>query len=79
LSLCVGLEEKENGIRCTALIPGEVDTPILDQRPVPVSVEQRKTILQPEDVAAAALFVAALPPRVNVPELVIVPAAQAWA
>jgi NADP-dependent 3-hydroxy acid dehydrogenase YdfG len=38
-----------------------------------LSEEHRKTILQPEDVAAAILFVAALPARVAIPELVIMP------
>ncbi len=79
LSLCVGLEEKEHGIRCTAIIPGEVDTPILDQRPEPVSAERRKQILQPEDVAEAVVFVASLRPGVNVPELIITPSTQAYA
>lgn len=79
LSLCVGQEEKENGIRCTAIIPGEVDTPILDHRPVPVTPQHRAAILQPEDVAAAALFVASQPRRVCIPELVIVPSSQGWA
>lgn len=79
LSLCVGQEEKEHGIRCTAIIPGEVDTPILDQRPIAVTSEQRQKILKPEDVAAAILFVASQPVRVNIPELVIVPSSQAWA
>ena len=40
--------------------------------------EHRQRILQPEDVAAAALFVATLPPRVSVPELVIKPLSQSY-
>jgi NADP-dependent 3-hydroxy acid dehydrogenase YdfG len=35
-------------------------------------------MLQPEDVAAAALFVAGLPARVCVPELVIKPTWQVF-
>ena len=35
-------------------------------------------ILKPEDVAEAVLFVASLPPRVSVPELVIKPTAQMY-
>jgi NADP-dependent 3-hydroxy acid dehydrogenase YdfG len=50
----------------------------LENRPKPVTSEQRQKILQPQDVAAAALFVATLPPRVSVPELVIKPTAQAY-
>lgn len=70
----IGLEECENGIRTSNIYPGEVNTPILDRRPVPVSAEHRARILQPEDVAAAALFVASLPPRASVPDLMITPA-----
>lgn len=77
--LLAGLEEKDHGIRVTNIYPGEVETPILDQRPVPVTAEHRARILQPEDVAAAALMVATLPPRAHVPELTIKPTTQAFA
>lgn len=76
LGTCVGLEESPNGIRVTNIYPGEVDTPILDARPRPVSDEHRGRILQPEDVAAAVLMIAKLPPRAHVPELVIKPTIQ---
>jgi NADP-dependent 3-hydroxy acid dehydrogenase YdfG len=78
--LAMGLagEERANGIRVTSIYPGEVDTPILDNRPTPLTEEHRRTILQSEDVAQAVLFVAALPPRATVPELVIVPAAAQY-
>ena len=79
LTKVIGLEDKDNGIRATCIHPGEVETPILDERPVPVSAEQRAKILQPEDVAAAALFVALLHPRANVPELIIKPTNAAFA
>jgi NADP-dependent 3-hydroxy acid dehydrogenase YdfG len=78
LGLCLAAEEKDSGIRVSTIYPGEVDTPILNVRPQPVSAEQRRLILQPEDVAAAVLFVATLPPRVSVPELVIKPTAQVY-
>ena len=73
LGTTVAQEEKDNGIRITNIYPGEVETPILDNRPVPVSAEHRARILQPEDVAAAVLMVAQLPPRANVLELIIKP------
>jgi NADP-dependent 3-hydroxy acid dehydrogenase YdfG len=66
-------EERGNGIRVTSIYPGEVDTPILEHRPVPLSEEHRRTILLPEDVAEAVMFVATLPARAAVPELVILP------
>ncbi|MDA0281894.1 MAG: SDR family oxidoreductase [Planctomycetota bacterium] len=78
LSLTVGEEERQNGIRLTSIYPGEVETPILDERPVPVSAEHRARILQPEDLAAATLMVVSLPPRARVPELVIIPTTQSF-
>lgn len=75
----IALEEKDNGIRSTVINPGEVNTPILDERPVPVTAEHKARILQPEDVAAAALFVALLPARAHVPELIIKPTHQEFA
>jgi NAD(P)-dependent dehydrogenase (short-subunit alcohol dehydrogenase family) len=73
LALSVAAEEKGNGIRVCTVYPGEVDTPILEHRPTPVSAEHRRQILQPEDVAAGVLFVATLPARATVPELVLMP------
>ena len=78
LGICLAAEEKDSGVRVSNVYPGEVDTPILEVRPTPVSAEQRAKILKPEDVAAAVLFVAALPPHVSVPELVIKPTAQVY-
>jgi NADP-dependent 3-hydroxy acid dehydrogenase YdfG len=78
MGTCLGVEEKDSGIRVTNVYPGEVDTPILANRPVPVTAEQRQKILQPEDVAAAVVFVASLPARANVPELIIKPTTQAY-
>jgi len=78
LGLALAAEEKDSGIRVSTIYPGEVDTPILEQRPQPLVPEHRQQILQPEDVAAAVLFVATLPPRVSVPELVIKPTRQLY-
>ncbi len=78
LGICLGVEEKDNGIRVTNIYPGEVDTPILVNRPAPLSAEHLSRILRPEDVAAAVLFVCTLPPRAHVPELVITPTSQAY-
>ncbi|HTU90043.1 MAG TPA: SDR family oxidoreductase [Gemmataceae bacterium] len=74
LAMGLAAEEKDNGIRICNIYPGEVNTPILEARPTPVSEERRRAMLQPEDVAAAVLFIAALPPRASIPELVITPA-----
>lgn len=79
LSHSVGLEEGENGIRTTAICPGEVNTPILDHRPTAVSDERRAVILKPEDVAEAVYYVANLRPGVSVPEMIITPSVQPYA
>jgi NADP-dependent 3-hydroxy acid dehydrogenase YdfG len=73
LGICIGREDGPNGIRSTVIYPGEVNTPILDARPVPVAQERKMAILQPEDVAAAVKFLVELHPRASVPELVIKP------
>ena len=69
-------EVAPSGIRCTTICPGEVATPILDERPTPVSAEQRAAMLQPTDIAEAVLFVSRLPPRAHVQELVMKPLVQ---
>ena len=79
LGTFAGLELAAEGVRVTNIHPGEVNTPILDQRPVPVSAERKAAMLQPEDVAAAVLMVVNLPPRAHVPYLVIKPTVQKFA
>lgn len=69
-------EEGPNGIRITNVYPGEVDTPILEKRPQPVSAERRANMLLPEDLGAMVVAIASLPKRAHVPELVIKPLAQ---
>lgn len=78
MGIAVGEEERVNGIRVTVIHPGEVDTPIMQYRPQPVSAERRETMLKAEDVAAAVGFVASLPPRAHVWELVIKPTVQSF-
>ena len=68
-------EEHTRGVRFTTVLPGVVDTPILDSRPEPPSAELRAHMLQSEDVAAACLFALTLPPRASVPEITILPTA----
>jgi NAD(P)-dependent dehydrogenase (short-subunit alcohol dehydrogenase family) len=73
LAHAAGFEEHQNGVRFSAVLPGIVDTPILDNRPEPPPKEVRERSLKPEDVAAACFFLATLPPRAYVPELTILP------
>lgn len=78
LGTCTANELAADGIRVTNVYPGEVNTPLLDQRPVPVSEEHRSRILQPEDVAAMVVAIASLPPRAHIPEIVVKPLSQTW-
>lgn len=59
-------EANPHNVRACLLCPGVGNTPLLDRRPQPPPQEQRLKMLQPEDVAAAALLVASMPPNVNV-------------
>ncbi|MEY4567339.1 MAG: hypothetical protein RLY14_2309 [Planctomycetota bacterium] len=78
LGTCVSNEVNRDGIRVVNVYPGEVNTPILDHRPNPVSDEHRQRILQPDDVAQVMVSLAALPAHVHVPEIVIKPTTQEW-
>jgi len=73
LSHAIRVEEKENGIRTCVVCPGLVDTEILEKRPVKPPPDMLAKALQSDDVAAAVLFVAKLPPRASVPEMQILP------
>ncbi|HEU5176862.1 MAG TPA: SDR family oxidoreductase [Burkholderiales bacterium] len=73
LTESINMEECMNGIRATSILPGEVATPILEKRPVPPPPEERARMLQAEDLGKTILFVATLPPRACVNELIISP------
>ncbi|MGH8784182.1 MAG: SDR family oxidoreductase [Cupriavidus necator] len=73
MTMSLNMEECIHGIRACAICPGETATPIMYNRPAPPSPEVLEKMLQPEDVAQAALFVAALPTRVCINELVVSP------
>ncbi|HEY5898818.1 MAG TPA: SDR family NAD(P)-dependent oxidoreductase [Burkholderiales bacterium] len=69
----INMEECANGIRATSILPGEAATPILEKRPVPPPPEVRARMLQAEDLGRTILFIATLPPRACVNEIIISP------
>jgi NAD(P)-dependent dehydrogenase (short-subunit alcohol dehydrogenase family) len=73
LTESINLEECANGIRATSVLPGEAATPILEKRPVPPPPEERAKMLQPEDLGRTLAFIATLPPRACINELIISP------
>ena len=73
MSHTINMEECIHGIRCTAVLPGEVATPILDKRPNPVSAEDRAKMAQKEDVGDLIRYIACLPRHVVINEVMICP------
>lgn len=66
-------ELRGEGIRATVIVPGEVDTPILQGRPSVPDADARQTMMQPEDVARCIHLAATLPQRTVIEELVVMP------
>lgn len=73
MNASLNIEEGKNGIRGCVICPGEVATPILDKRPVPVSDEDKARMLQQQDLGATVLFVARMPAHACVNEILISP------
>jgi NADP-dependent 3-hydroxy acid dehydrogenase YdfG len=73
LTQAINAEERPNGIRACAILPGDIDTPLLDKRPAPPSVEARAKMLMPEDVAECVWLAVNLPGRAVVEEILIRP------
>lgn len=73
LTQSINAEERGNGIRACSILPGDIDTPLLNKRPAPPTPEARAKMLQPDDVAACALLAINLPPRAFVEEILIRP------
>ena len=61
------------GVRACAIMPGEVDTPILENRPRPPDADDRSTMMMPEDIAQAIFLCAAMPQRTIVEQVVMMP------
>jgi NAD(P)-dependent dehydrogenase (short-subunit alcohol dehydrogenase family) len=73
MSHSINLEEGRNGIRSSVLCPGEVATPILQNRSPPETPEAMARMLQSEDMGELIAFIARQPPHVCINEVVISP------
>ena len=73
LNQLMNIEEGNNGIRACVLSPGEVDTPILDYRPIPVPKEERERLIQSDDMGEIVVFMMKMPARVTLNEVIISP------
>ena len=73
LTHAFNIEEGVNGLRATSLCPGEVATPILQQRPVVPSAEEMARMMQEQDMGRTIRFIAEMPAHVCINELVISP------
>ena len=62
-------EVRAEGIRCITVFPGEVDTPILDNRALPPDAAARATMMMPEDIADVILLSVLLPRRTTMLEV----------
>jgi NAD(P)-dependent dehydrogenase (short-subunit alcohol dehydrogenase family) len=74
LTQAINAEERPRGIRACALFPGDIDTPLLDKRPVVPDAQARSRMMKAEDIADCVVFCAQLPPRVVVEEMLVRPA-----
>jgi len=73
LTESINMEEGLHGIRATSILPGEVATPILEKRPVPPTPEVRAKMLQADDLGKTVAFIASLPARACINEVIISP------
>lgn len=72
----LNFELTHTGVRAGVVIPGEVDTPIMDNRPVPPTQEDRRTMVSVDECVSALTMMASLPQGSTISELIIRPTVQ---
>ncbi len=75
LTKTMALEGREFGVVTSILHPGNVDK---ESRIGSTNPADHEPMIQPEDIAAAALTMAALPPNVNMLESIVLPTTQLY-
>ena len=73
LTQAINAEERSRGVRACAIFPGDIDTPLLDKRPVVPDAEARARMMKPEDIAECVLLCINLPARVVIEEMLVRP------
>ena len=73
LNQSINCEERQNGVRASAIFPGDIDTPLLDKRPLVPDATARARMMKPEDIADCALLCISLPPRAILEEMIVRP------
>jgi NAD(P)-dependent dehydrogenase (short-subunit alcohol dehydrogenase family) len=73
LTQAINAEERGRGIRACSLLPGDIDTSLLDRRPQPPTADARSRMLTADDVAECAMLAINLPPRAIIEELLLRP------
>lgn len=73
LTQSINAEERPRGIRACAIFPGDIDTPLLDKRPVVPDAQARARMMKAEDIADCVLFCIQLPSRAVVEEILVRP------
>ena len=69
----INAEFSNDGIRATAVMPAEVDTPILENRALVPNESARSTMMQPEDLADVIYTCATLNSRTTIETIVLKP------
>jgi NAD(P)-dependent dehydrogenase (short-subunit alcohol dehydrogenase family) len=73
LTQSINAEERGRGVRACAIFPGDIDTPLLNKRPVIPDAEARARMMQPQDIADCVLLCINLPSRVVIEEMLVRP------
>ena len=73
MSLSLSQEAWKFGIRACCICPDDVNTPIMARRRVKYPPEILAQFIQPEDIAETMRYVALMPKRTSIPEIVVYP------
>ncbi len=73
LMKAINVEYRNRGIRACTIYPGEVDTAMLDARPLVPGAEARASMMHAEDIAQIILLCARMPARTLVEDIYVRP------